>query len=232
MKAETPVLCVLLLLRGATPAVADPPIDYVLHCRGCHGPDGSGVSGGAPAFRGQVAKFVWVPGGREYLIRVPGTAQSELSDARVAALLNWLLREFSAAELPADFVPYSGAEVARHRRPALVDVAGARHDLIRAIEATSMTVSDLRGPDGSQGAPHERRHQRVEQRAVVMPAVARQLGIEHGAREQAPGPPDGGEAVECRQLTWRIVVEDDQLGRRAAPSLAQAGVCPAPHQYR
>ena len=56
--------------------------DYMLHCRGCHGPDGAGLPGAAPYFRGQLARFLSVPGGREYLVRVPGTAQSELSDAR------------------------------------------------------------------------------------------------------------------------------------------------------
>jgi hypothetical protein len=67
---------------------------------------------------------------------VPGTAQSELDDARTAALLNWLLHEFSAAELPADFVPYDAAEVARSRRSALVDVGGTRRELLRALETT------------------------------------------------------------------------------------------------
>jgi hypothetical protein len=116
-------------------AAADPQIDYVLHCRGCHGPDGGGAPGGAPSFRGQVAKFLWVSGGREYLIRVPGTAQSELNDARVAALLNWIVREFNADQVPADFVPFREGEVARQRRSPLTDVAAARRELVRAIAA-------------------------------------------------------------------------------------------------
>ena len=118
----------------ASSAVADPQLDYMLHCRGCHGPDGGGAPGAAPSFRGQVAKFLWVPGGREYLIHVPGTAQSELNDAHTAALLNWIVHEFSASELPADFVPYSEAEVARFRRPPLTDVYVVRRELIRAIQ--------------------------------------------------------------------------------------------------
>lgn len=118
---------------GVGPAMADPQIDYVLHCRGCHGPDGGGVPGGAPSFRGQIAKFLAVPGGREYLIRVPGTAQSELNDARLAALLNWMVRAFSAEQVPADFVPFGPVEVARWRRAPLTDAARARHDLLRAI---------------------------------------------------------------------------------------------------
>jgi hypothetical protein len=119
----------------AAPAGADPSLDYMLHCRGCHGPDGAGAPGAAPSFRGQVAKFLWVPGGRAYLIRVPGTAQSELSDARTAALLNWIVHEFSSAEIPADFVPYKEAEITRQRRPPLTDVVAVRRELVRAIQA-------------------------------------------------------------------------------------------------
>ena len=124
---------VAIAALSASSAVADPQTDYMLHCRGCHGPDGAGAPGAAPSFRGQVAKFLWVPGGREYLIRVPGTAQSELSDARTAMLLNWILHEFSANEVPNDFVPYSEEEVTHHRRPPLTDVVPLRRELIRAI---------------------------------------------------------------------------------------------------
>ncbi len=132
----TRIAVVAAVAAGAllgVPAHADPRTDYILNCRGCHAPDGGGVPGGAPSFRGQVGKFLWVPGGREYLIRVPGTSQSELSDARVAALLNWIVREFSPATLGSDFIPYSAAEVTRDRRPPLREVAGVRRDLLRAI---------------------------------------------------------------------------------------------------
>ena len=117
-----------------SPALADSRTDYMLHCQGCHGPTGVGAVGAAPSFRSQLGKFLWVPGGREYLIRVPGTAQAELDDGRVAALLNWLLHEFSPTEIPAGFVPYDGEEVARYRRSPLVDVDRARQELLRAIE--------------------------------------------------------------------------------------------------
>jgi mono/diheme cytochrome c family protein len=119
----------------ASAAFADPQTDYMLNCRGCHGPDGSGIAEGAPSFRGYVAKFLWVPGGREYLIRVPGTAQSELSDARTAALLNWILQEFSPNQIPANFAPYTADEVARLRHSPLTDVGAVRRALAEAIAA-------------------------------------------------------------------------------------------------
>jgi mono/diheme cytochrome c family protein len=123
----------LAIALAAAAAAADPRVDYMLHCRGCHGPDGGGAPGAAPSFRGQLAKFLWVAGGREYLVRVPGTAQSELDDARTAALLNWLLREFSPDEIPADFAAYAADEVAHLRRAPLTDVWSARRELLRAI---------------------------------------------------------------------------------------------------
>jgi hypothetical protein len=129
------LLLSVAVLLAARAARADPPTDYMLYCRGCHGPDGSGAPGAAPSFRGHVAKFLAVPGGREYLIRVPGTAQSELDDARTAALLNWIVHEFSSAEVPADFRPYDAEEVARHRHAPLIDVYAVRGDLQRAIDA-------------------------------------------------------------------------------------------------
>ena len=122
-----------LLMAGA--ARGDPRVDYMLNCRGCHGPDGAGAPGAAPSFRDQLGKFLSVPGGREYLIQVPGTAQSELDDARTAALLTWLVREFSPAEVPAGFTPYTAEEVGRERREPLNDVWRTRNALLQAIAA-------------------------------------------------------------------------------------------------
>jgi mono/diheme cytochrome c family protein len=133
-------------LLMATVAQADPRVDYMLNCRGCHGPDGAGAPGAAPSFRGQVAKFLSVPGGREYLVRVPGTAQSELDDARTAALLTWLVHEFSPGEIPADFTPYTAEEVGRQRRVPLSDVWKTRSELLQAIAAR--TTAPVGGADG------------------------------------------------------------------------------------
>ena len=128
-------LLVVIVLDDRGSALAEQPhTDYMLHCQGCHGPDGRGAPGGVPSFRGTVAKFLSVPGGREYLVRVPGTSQSELSDRRVATLLNWIVAAFSAESMPPDFNPFSEAEIARIRRPPLVDVTIVRQRLLRQIE--------------------------------------------------------------------------------------------------
>jgi hypothetical protein len=65
---------------------------------------------------------------------VPGTAQSSLTDAEVAGVLNWMLETFSAEQLPADFEPYTEEEVARLRVP-LLEVREVRRQLVEQIAA-------------------------------------------------------------------------------------------------
>ena len=125
----------LLVLALALPARAESPaFNYVLHCQGCHLEDGSGTPGsGIPALAGSVGRFLRVPAGREYLTRVPGVAQASLDDAALAELLNWLVRHFSADQLPRDFVPYTAEEMARGRRLPLTDVESTRRKLMKEI---------------------------------------------------------------------------------------------------
>lgn len=113
-------------------AAADPRIDYMLQCQGCHLADGGGKPGAVPALRGSVGRFLAAPGGREFLVRVPGSSQSPLSDARLAAVLNWVLEHFDPGHLPPDFTPFTADEVARVRRPPLTDVESARRALLKA----------------------------------------------------------------------------------------------------
>jgi cytochrome c553 len=102
----------------AQPAAADSyeEHDYILNCSGCHRMDGSGSRtvpplGAMPELRGK-------PGAREYWIRVPGAAQAPLSDARLAALMNWLVERFTGIPVePA----YTEGEVGRLRRNPLRD---------------------------------------------------------------------------------------------------------------
>jgi cytochrome c553 len=112
--------------------------DYMLGCQGCHLADGRGFPAhGVPKLTGYMGNFLKVYGGREFLVQVPGSAQSNLSDARLAALLNWMLLTFSPNELPADFAPYSAAEVARLRTRPLVSVTDTRAGLVRQIGAVA-----------------------------------------------------------------------------------------------
>jgi mono/diheme cytochrome c family protein len=122
------------LFSAMAVATDDAQADYMLNCQGCHLADGSGFPARqVPALRNEVGKFLAVAGGREFLVQVPGSAQSNLSDARLAAVLNWLLQEFSAEQLPADFQPYQVEEVHRLRQSPLLEVAQPRAELIEKI---------------------------------------------------------------------------------------------------
>jgi hypothetical protein len=130
------VLALGLALCAASAAAAPPEQDYVLQCMGCHRADGSGAPGRVPSLVGQMGRFLRVPGGRAYLVQVPGAAQSTLDDAALAALLDWMLLRFSAAEIPREFVPYRADEVARYRAERSVDIAKLRAELLARIEAS------------------------------------------------------------------------------------------------
>lgn len=117
--ARFPAALAALLLAGV--AAADPRIDYLLQCAGCHRVDGTGLPPEVPSLVNTPGKLVATPAGREYLVRVPGAAQAPLSDAELAAVVNWVLREFNAATLPEDFAPLSTREVAKARRKVLAD---------------------------------------------------------------------------------------------------------------
>jgi mono/diheme cytochrome c family protein len=127
-------LLALASLAGAAQAWS-PETNYRLHCEGCHLADGVATPGKVPALAGSVATFLRAPDGRAYLARVPGVANASLSDADLAALLDWTLRRFDAANLPADFAPYTADEVARWRAQPLVDVATTRARLLESIES-------------------------------------------------------------------------------------------------
>ena len=112
-----------------------PIVNYQLQCMGCHLADGSGESGRVPSIRRSLVLFSKMPEGREYVIRVPGVAQSPLSDEEIATLLNWMARNLSDLALQPDFVDYSVAEIRRWRAQPLAQVSVVRARLMSASAA-------------------------------------------------------------------------------------------------
>ncbi|MEZ4217386.1 MAG: cytochrome C [Myxococcota bacterium] len=117
---------VVALALAPAPARADLEDDYLLQCAGCHGADGAGVPGKVPSLRG-LGALLERPGGREYLVRVPGVAQAALPDERLAALLGFVLERFAGAR-PAP--PYGADEVGRLRALPLRDPERARAEIV------------------------------------------------------------------------------------------------------
>ena len=94
----TKVFIVAAIMAMPVAAKATEPVhfDYMMNCQGCHLPQGEGFPlRDVPRVKGQLGKFLHVDGGREFLVQVPGSAQSDLNNERLAAVINWMLTTFT-----------------------------------------------------------------------------------------------------------------------------------------
>jgi mono/diheme cytochrome c family protein len=175
----------VLALGIAAPALAQDAwhAQYAKVCAACHQEDGRGVPGVYPPLADRIGHFVSVPEGRAYLarllaygifgpIRVEGRPYNGLmppapafGDNEIAAVLNYLLTELSAAELPADFAPLTAEEVAGYRatkatpsqirkeREALLEKLGEQSSAPPAIPRITGVAQDFaRQCQGCHGA--------------------------------------------------------------------------------
>lgn len=119
-------LVVAVLVLGTPSARADSfeEHDYILNCSGCHRMDGRG-SRNVPSLEA-MSELAAKPAAREYWVQVPGAAQAPLSNARLAALMNWLVKRFTGARPEP---PYGADEVARLRASPLRDPIGRRKEI-------------------------------------------------------------------------------------------------------
>lgn len=120
------------LLAGIASA-QDGKAVYDANCAACHQPDGAGALGLAPPLAGTIGQRVAVPAGRQYVagIVISGLAGKleskgvvyegimpswpQLSDAELAAALNYVLSAFNADDLPAGHQPIAAEELAAPR---------------------------------------------------------------------------------------------------------------------
>jgi len=135
-----PGLVALALGACAGHPAAEPPLsvarqDYYLHCLGCHGEDGAGLAGQVPDLRTDLARLASAPGGRAYVLRVPGVTQSNLAPDRVADVLNYTVREFGGAEVARRIAPFTAAEVAEARAAPLLEITTTRARVIAGSDA-------------------------------------------------------------------------------------------------
>lgn len=132
--AAAVALAAAMLVRAAH---ANPQQDYMLYCMGCHGDQAQGVPGKVPPLASSVALFMRSPEGRNYVLRVPGAANSALGDAELAAVLNWLAARFPPAGAAApESAPFTAAEVSELRRSPLADVRERRREVVRSLAAS------------------------------------------------------------------------------------------------
>jgi mono/diheme cytochrome c family protein len=117
-------------------ALASPGQDYMLYCMGCHGSQAQGVPGKIPPLANALGRYMRSPVGRDYVLRVPGAANSVLSDAQLAAVLNWVAAQFNASELTGNVPWFTTEEVTRSRHTPLADVLNTRREVVRALAST------------------------------------------------------------------------------------------------
>lgn len=130
------VLWIFVVSWGAFPVclwAKEPNINYMMECQGCHLADGSGGLENIPPLNNEVARFLAVPGGREYLVQVPGVALSFLSDQDITEVLNWMLLEFGPIELAQQYAAYTVEEVMVLRQQPLTEIALKRAALVRLM---------------------------------------------------------------------------------------------------
>lgn len=109
--------------------------NYMMLCQGCHQADAGGVDDNVPRMKGYIGYFLQVEGGREFLVRVPGSANAAIDDAQLTELLNWIIIEFAGSSLPKDFTYFTEMEVATLRKSPLNEVEHFRANLVKKISA-------------------------------------------------------------------------------------------------
>ena len=138
-----PLRAAVILAANAVISAAwpSPAQDYMLYCQGCHGSEAQGVPGKVPPLAGSLNLFMRTPEGRDYLLRVPGAANSALSDDQLAAVLNWLAERYA---LPgeASVLSFTVTEVARLRHTPLPNVSARRAEVVRALAASGSSPPD------------------------------------------------------------------------------------------
>lgn len=116
--------------------------DFVEHCAGCHGVQGSSAPARLPELQGRVGWFMCTPASRAYLIRLPNVAHARIADnQQLADMMNFVVFVLGKDSAPAGTRPFTAEEVGRERQFALTSVSlkaeRARHaqDAIRVCHA-------------------------------------------------------------------------------------------------
>jgi len=97
---------------------------------GCHGENGEGLEGHVPNMRTDLARLVTSPGGRAYVLRVPGVTQSTLEPEALAEVLNYTVREFAGRAVARKVEPFTAADVVAARARPLLEITETRAGLV------------------------------------------------------------------------------------------------------
>lgn len=140
-RIATRVTAVMLAATLALPALAQdsgkPRSDYILHCAGCHGLTGAGtVQGGVPPFPDSVGHIAASDIGRTYIMHVPGVISTEMSDARIADVMNYILDNWADGQ-----GHFTAEEVTRRRAIPIGDVVSYRRKVVEELRRAGIEIA-------------------------------------------------------------------------------------------
>ncbi len=141
---------------GQPPSIS-PKANYIERCGGCHGVDGRSVAALVPDLKHTAGYFLCDEEARAYVARLPNVAFSQINDADLAAMLNFVVLDLGARDGPpqpgaAAPRPYTAAEVGRLRRTALTipDLKAYRQRIVGRLvarcAAPDRLLTDYQGP--------------------------------------------------------------------------------------
>ena len=162
------LVALFALLAAGLPAMADGAFPwqtvgleaYTNTCAACHQPNGQGVPDTFPALAGHAPTLVALPGGRDYLARLvlyglqgPITVNGKqfsgampawgetMNDTQLAGALDYVLHSWGNEQaLPADFKPFTAADIAAARATKLTaaEVYALRERIMPATPVPSL----------------------------------------------------------------------------------------------
>jgi len=128
---------------SAPPAHMSPRATYLGRCGGCHGVDGHSADGLVPDLKDSAGYFLCDEETRGYAARLPNVAFSQISDADLAAMLNYVMFDLGGKSAPAGAAAYTAVEMGRLRRQPLTitDLKAYRREVV------AEAISRCRAPD-------------------------------------------------------------------------------------
>ncbi|MDQ0322729.1 mono/diheme cytochrome c family protein [Pararhizobium capsulatum DSM 1112] len=118
--------------------------NYMLRCAGCHTETGEGLPhAGIPQFPGYIDAFAADDEGRTYMMHVPGVVGSSLSDAQIAAVLNYVVKSWGD---PSIVAPFTAEEVTTRRAKPVPDVVAYRRQLVTRLKAEGAKIAEYPWP--------------------------------------------------------------------------------------
>jgi hypothetical protein len=112
--------------------VARAKFNYQMLCQGCHTSDGTGIKD-VPQIKGFIGNFLTTSQGRDYLVQVPGSANSALNDIELAEVLNWIILDMGGSSVPENMKHYTAKEVAELRTKSLFEVVEYRKMIVSKL---------------------------------------------------------------------------------------------------